>query len=533
MGEDSESNHGSEHGLTRRGLLAAGAGGALLLAGCGSSKGGATTGSTQTSGAAGGTPKPGGVLRVGIGGGSSAESFGGALVNGPAQTTRSQVFYENLIRMDGQMKLHNALIDEISPNSALDSWTVKLKPEVEFHNGKTVSADDVIYSMQRILNPKIGATASAQFLNVLAETKKVNAQTVEFKLHFPSVAFPQLLSDVTYIIPTGTEEKTPVSTGPWKFKSYTPGQQVVLQRFENYWGPKALADELILVELPDETARVNALLSGEVDAINQVPFVQVPQLEGNGNLNVVISETGGFNPITMRVDVAPFNDVRVRQAIRLLMSRKQAIDSALAGQGATGSDYFGRFSEAFEGGAQREQDIEQAKSLLKQAGRENEAFELVTSPIAAGIVKACEVLAQNAKTAGVNMTTKLLEPSSFFSRYDKWPFAIDYWVGLPYLVTSSIADGPGANIVNTTHFNDREFNSLFFQANKQTDEAKRLEIIKEMHNIEYERGGFLIWSFGNTVDAYSKKIGFASGFEAIDHSAWGLGRCRLDRIGFV
>lgn len=532
MGEESEYNSG--HGWTRRGLVAAGTGGALLLAGCGTSKGGASTSSTQTKGAASaGAPKPGGVLRVGLGGGSSAESFGGDLVNGPAQTTRSQVFYENLIWMDGEMKLHNALIDEISPNSALDAWTVKLKPEVEFHNGKTVSAEDVIYSMQRILNPKIGATASAQYLNVLAETKKIDAHTVEFKLNYPCVAFPQLLSDVTYIIPVGAEEKSPISTGPWKFKSYTPGQQVVLERFENYWGPKALADELILVELPDETARVNAILSGEVDAINQVPFVQVPQLESNGNLKVIISETGGFNPITMRVDQAPFNDVRVRQAIRLLMSRKQAVDSALAGQGAVGYDYIGRFSEAFEGGPKREQDIEQAKSLLKRAGRENEAFEVVTSPIAAGIVKACEVLAQNAKTAGVNLTTKLVEPSTYFSRYGKWTFSIDYWVGLPYLVTSSIALGPKAEIVNTTHFNDPEYNSLFFQANKQTDETKRFEMIKKMHEIEYERGGYMIWSFGNTVDAYSKKLGFASGFQPVDHSAWGLGRCRLDRVGFV
>ncbi|MHB1834256.1 MAG: ABC transporter substrate-binding protein [Solirubrobacteraceae bacterium] len=519
--------------LTRRGLLAAGAGTAIALAGCGSSK--STLGKTikYASKVATGKPKPGGVLKIGLGGGSSAESFGGDLVNGPAQTTRSQIFYENLIWMDGEMNLHNALIDEITPNSALDAWTVKLKPEVEFHNGKTLSAEDVIYSMQRILNPKIGATASAQYLNVLAETRKIDPHTVEFKLHYPSVAFPQLLSDVSYIIPVGTEEKAPVSTGPWKFKSYTPGQQTVLERFENYWGAKALAEELILVELPDETARVNAILSGEVDAINQVPFVQVPQLRGNSGLQVVISETGGFNPITMRTDRAPFDDVRVRQAVRLLMSRTQAIDSALAGQGAVGSDYFGRFAEAFEGGPKREQDIEQAKSLLKQAGRESEAFELVTSPIAAGIVKACEVLAQNAKTGGVNLTTKLVEPSTYFSRYGKWLFSIDYWVGLPYLVTSSIADGPKAEIVNTTHFNDPEFNSLYFQANKQRDTAKRDEIIQHMHKIEYERGGYVIWSFGNTVDAYSRKLGFASGFPVVDHSAWGLGRCRLDMVGFV
>lgn len=516
--------------LTRRGLLVAGAGSAIALAGCGASKSTIVKTIQGASKAPTGKPKPGGVLKVGLGGGNSSESFGGDLVDGPAQTTRSQVFYENLIWMDGELQMHNWLVEEITPNAALDVWTVKLKPEIEFHNGKTLVADDVIYSMQRILNPKIGATASAQYLNVLRATRKVDDRTVKFELHFPCVFFPQLLSDVTYIIPAGTGEEKPVSTGPWEFVSFTPGQQTVLKRFDNYWGPKALAEELVLVELPDETARVNAMLSGQVDAINQVPFVQVPQLEHNGAIKVIVSETAAFNPITMRVDQAPFDDVRVRQAIRLLMSRKQAIASALAGQGTVASDYFGRYSEAFESGPQREQDIEQAKSLLKQAGRENEAFELVTSPIASGIVQACEVLAENAKTAGVNLRTKLVEPSAYYSRYEKWPFSVDYWVGLPYLVTASIDDGPKAAVVNTTHFNDPEFNSLFFQACRQKDNAKREEIVKQMHKVEFERGGNIIWSFQNTVDAYSSKL---AGYNPVDRSGWGLGRCRLDKIGFV
>ena len=526
-----ERREGADHGLSRRALLLAGAGGAgaLVLAGCGA--GSSTVAQTIGSGnAPTGKPKPGGVLKVGIGGGSSSENFDAALVNGPAATTRDQVFYENLIWMDGTFGLENALITEITPNKAYDQWTVKLKPEVEFHNGKTLTADDVIFTMERILDPKVGATASGQYINVLARTKKLDANTVRFELNYPNVSFPALLSDVTYIIPFGYDPQKPVSTGPWKFKSYTPGQQTVLERNENYWGPKALAEELILVELPDDTARANAMLSGQVDAINQVPFVQVSQLEGSGSIDLVASETAGFNPITMRVDTAPFDDVRVRQAMRLLMNRKEAVTSALNGQGQPASDYFGRFSEGYEGGPEREQDIEEAQSLLKQAGREDEAFELVTSPIAAGIVQATEVLAANAKQAGVNVTTKLAEPSTYFSRYGKWPFAVDYWVGLPYLVVASIADGPKATVVNTTHFNDKEFNSLFFQASKQSDKAKREEIIREMQQIEFDRGGFLIWATQNTVDAYSTKV---AGYDPVDHTAWGLSRCRLDRLGFV
>ncbi len=520
-----------EHHLTRRELLIAGGAGALVLAGCGSSKSAKPSlGASGASAAPTAKPKPGGTLRVGIGGGSSAENFDAALVNGPAATTRDQVFYENLTWMDGTFNVQNALCQELTPNATLDAWTMKLKPEVEFHNGKTLNADDVVFTMNRILNPKVGATASGQYVNLVAATRKLDAQTVRFELKYPYALFPKLLSDVTYVIPVGYDPKNPVSTGPWRFHSFTPGQQAVFTRFENYWGTKALADELILVELPDETARVNALLSGEVDAIDQVPFVQVPELQQKSDISVVVSETGGFNPITMRVDTAPFNDARVRQAIRLLMPRKQAIESALDGQGTPAGDVMGRYSEAFEEGLTREVDVEQAKSLLKQAGRENEAFRLVTAPIGAGIVQACEVLAQSAKVAGVNLTTQQVEPSSYYAKYEQWPFSVDYWVGLPYLITASIAEGPRAEVVNTTHFNDPQYNALYFQASKQADEGKRAELIKEMQKIEYERGGFLIWSFQNTVDAYSTKV---AGYDPVDRTAWGLGRCRLDRVGFV
>ena len=121
----------------------------------------------------------------------------------------------------------------------------------------------------------------------------------------------------------------------------------------------------------------------------------------------------------------------------------------------------------------RDQDIERAKSLLKQAGQSNLKLELVTSPIAAGIVEACQVLAQNAKAAGIDITVRKVDPGTYFSRYGKWPFAIDFWVGLPYLVVASIADGPGANVVNTTHFNDPAFNKLYDQASRTLDKNKR------------------------------------------------------------
>jgi peptide/nickel transport system substrate-binding protein len=516
-----QSNHG-ERGLTRRDLLRLGGGGAVLLG---------TGGLLGPALAQAATGKTGGTLRVGIAGGGPTDSFDAALVNGPSSTTRAQIFYETLTWLDGHMSIHNWLCESCTPNANASVWTVRLKQGLEFHNGKTVTADDVIYSVKRLVNPKTGAVAAAQLGQIdLTRTKKIDARTVRFVMKSPVSFFDQILSDIVYIIPVGYNPKKPVSTGPWRFVSFTPGQQTVLVPFENYWGVKAKVDKLILVELPDDSARVNALISGQVDVINQVPFQQVPVLKSNSNVQTIVSQTAAFNPITMRVDTAPFSDVRVRQAIRLCMDRKQAVATALFGQGVPAADVFGRFDPTSSTSLVREPDIAMAKSLLKAAGKSNLKVELVCSPIAAGITEACQVLAQNAQAAGITINVRKVDPGTYFAQYGKWPFAIDYWVGLPYLVTSSLADGPGANVVNVTHFSDPAFDKLFNQASRTIDEKKRAPIVHEMQQIEFERGGNLIWSFQNTVDAYSKKV---TGYNAVDETGWGLGRCQLNLLSFA
>lgn len=472
--------------------------------------------------------KRGGTLRVGIAGGASTDDFDAAHINGPSATVRLQAFYETIPFLNGNFKLDDGfLADEFQPNKAATQWTVRLKQGVEFHNGKTATADDLLYSIKRTLDPKSGAVVAGQLGAIdMKQTKKLDKRTVRFMLKTPQSFFDFMLSDAVYLIPVGYDPKKPISTGPWRLQSFQPGRQTVLTRFENYHGTRAYADQCIITELPDDTARVNALLSGQVDVVNQVPYSQVAPLKGQSGIRVAISPTGGWNPITMRVDVAPFNDVRVRQAIRLVMNRKQAIATALYGQGLPAGDTYGRFDPSYKNFV-RDQDIEKAKSLLKAAGQSNLKVELVTSPIAAGIVEACQVLAQNAKAAGITINVRKVDPGTYFSRYGKWPFAIDFWVGLPYLLVASIADGPGAVAVNTTHFNDPAFNKLYALASKTLDMNKRTAIIHQMQKIQYDRGGYLIWSFQNNVDAYSKKVG---GVQPIDKTAFGLNRAQLHKL---
>ena len=228
--------------LTRRELVRAGAAGAILM-GSGGLLGSDTARAALTQSLAP-QAKRGGTLRVGIAGGSPTDDFDMAHINGPSATVRAQTFYETVPFLDGQFRLHDDfLADEFTPNRTADVWTVRLKQGVEFHNGKTATAEDLLFSIKRLLDPKSGATAAGQLTAIdLKRTKALDKRTVRFVLKTPQSFFDYLLSDIVYLVPVGYDPKKPVSTGPWRFKSFQPARQTVLTRFENYHGTPAYAD---------------------------------------------------------------------------------------------------------------------------------------------------------------------------------------------------------------------------------------------------------------------------------------------------
>ncbi len=212
-------------------------------------------------------------------------------------------------------------------------------------------------------------------------------------------------------MPVGYDPAKPVGTGAFMYESFTPGQQSVFKKFPNYWqSGKPYVDQLTIIDFTDDTARVNALLGGQVDAIDNLPTGQIAQVQGNSSLKVLISHTGQWQPFTMRVDQAPFSDVRVRQAMRLIVNRPQMVEQVLSRPGADRQRHVravrSRLPTALP---QRHQDIEQAKSLLKPAGHAGLTVQLATAPVFQGVVQAAEVFAQQATGAGVNVKLRKLD----------------------------------------------------------------------------------------------------------------------------
>jgi peptide/nickel transport system substrate-binding protein len=469
--------------------------------------------------------KSGGSLLVGITGGASTENLDPHTIHNPADVARSKQLYEPLGERDSDFRLQPVLAEEMTPNNAGDVWTIRLRDGVEFHNGKTLDADDLIFSLQRVLDPGFANTSSStiSFVNP-SGLKKVDKRTVQFELDAPQATFIDQVSTYLFsIVPVDFDPRQPVGTGPFKARSFAPGQQSVFEAFENYWGGRPLVDDLTMIDFSDDMARVNALLSGQVHAIDNVPLGQAPIVRASDALGVLISHTGASRPFCMRTDVPPFNDVRVRQAMRLLIGRQQMIDQALGGYGIVGNDMYGRYDECYADHIpQREQDIDQAKSLLAAAGQSDLRVQLTTAPVAAGIVEASQVLAEQARLAGVTVEIRKLDASSFFA--DGWldyQMGVDYWGARSYISQVLLTDVPGAPY-NQTHNHDEEFHKLVKAASSELDDDKRCELVQAAMQIEWERGGWIVWSFVDTIDAHSKDIaGFVphkSGFSLSNYN---------------
>jgi peptide/nickel transport system substrate-binding protein len=211
-------------------------------------------------------------------------------------------------------------------------------------------------------------------------------------------------------------------------------------------------------------------------------------------------------PFTMRVDQAPFNDVRVRQAMRLIVNRPQIVDSALDSYGQLASDVFSPYDPAFDAGLRRIQDIPRARSLLRQAGHEDLRTELVTAPIAPGSVSMATVLAEQAKQAGVTIRLRTVDSGTFFgSSYLKWTFSQDFYSYAPYLSQVTLSMLP-TSPWDETHFHDPAYIKLYDQANATINLKLRRDIIRDMQKIDFDRGGYIIPAFVDSLDAYSTAI---------------------------
>lgn len=522
--------------FTRRDLLkgavVVGAGAALapVIAACG---GGSTTTSPSASAAAG-TPKPGGYLRVAVAAGSAKENLDihVAALTMPSMDIRFNV-YDSLLEFSPTGVLGMALAESVEPNADATEFVVKLKQGLVFHNGKDVTADDVVWTFQRIMNPKTGGLATKQLIGLTTNgIKKVDNLTVKFTLEQPNAVFQEgLASYASGVVPQGYDPylkggKGAIGTGPFKVEVFTPGQKCDMAKFTEYWreGGGPYVDKLSLIEFNDTTAQLNSLLGGNTEYCQMVPGAQIKVAEAQG-FKRLESKTGSWIPFTMNLDVKPFDNVKVRQAFRLIVDRQQMIDQSADGLAWMGNDMYAPYDPGYAKDLpQRAQDIEQAKALLKEAGFDgNLSVKLTTSTsVSSNAPAAATVFAQQAKAAGVDVKVNNVSGDVFWGdEYLKYGFAMDNWGTRGYLLQTAMGTLPGA-VYDETKFSKYypDYVKLVEEAFKTVDDAKRNELITEASTIEYNEGGYIIPMFDNQVDMHSAKVaGMVPDFSGLGSAA--------------
>ncbi|GAA1225856.1 ABC transporter substrate-binding protein [Prauserella halophila] len=451
-----------------------------------------------------GPPKRGGTLRVGVTGGGASDSLDPHSPVTNPDIARVRNLYEPLVYRDHDFEVSYLVAEKLESSADATTWTATLREDIRFHDGRPVTPADVVATFRRIMDPDDPKSGAAS-LSMLDEVTAAGDRQVEFHLNEPSAVFADYLGQYSLgIVPADFDVAKPVGTGPFRAAEFTAGLQSRFVRNPHYWRPgRPYLDELVLINFTEDDARINALLASQVDAIDQVPVALVDVLRSDERMRILSSETGTWLPFTMRVDRPPFDDVRVRQAMRLIVDREQMINQVLAGQGRVGNDLYAPFDPAYASELpQRTQNIAEARRLLAEAGKSDLDVELVTAPIQAGAVEAAQVFQQQAKAAGVNVRLNRVDTTTFYGdNYLKWDFAQDFWYTrnyLPQAANGSLPDSP----YNETHWQDPEFIRLVRTANRTSDTSRRTRLLKQAQRIEHERGGLIVWGFVNQVDAH-------------------------------
>ncbi len=488
-----------------QGLAATGAiaGTGSLLAACsssGTSSPAASPASTAT--------RRGGSLKVGLTGGSGSDTLDPHKGLTYLDTARAQSLYQPLLQLNTKAQTEFVLAEDISPHGSTSNWVITLRKGITFHDGKPLTADDVIFTLQRIINGKLTGSTPLGPIDVKA-LKALDTHTVQVPMTSPYGSFLDQLAYwyYLYIVPTGFNPAKPNGTGPFKYQSFTPGQRSVFVRNPNYWkSGLPYVNSVTIIDFSDSASLQNALVTGVIHGAGALEGPQMAALASSTNLRTVKSHTGAITPFTMRVDQAPFSDVNVRQAMRLLVDRQQLINSALDGDAVVGYDISSPYDPNYDTSLRREQDIAQAKSLLKKAGHENLTVQLVTSPVATGTVAMATVLQQQAKAAGVTINLKTVDPTTFFGpNYLHWTFSQDFYNYSPYLAQVAQSLLPTSPF-NETHWSLPHYVDLNKQANSTANPALRKEIEHEMQMIDFTQGGYIIPAFIDALDAYSTKV---------------------------
>jgi peptide/nickel transport system substrate-binding protein len=463
-------------------------------------------------------PKKGGKFVMGVGYGSTTDSMiPGANENGFVAIL-SYGYQNQLTEIDNNGRTVPELAESFEANADATTWIFKLRQGVEFHNGKTMTADDVIPSLN-FHRGEDTKSAGKAFLEPVVSITKKGKYEIEFKLRGGNADFPSIVSDSQFpIVPAKDgvlDWQSYVGTGGYTLESFEPGVRASLKRNPNYFkSDRAHFDEVEMISLLDTTARQNAVINGVVHSISRVDPKTVHLMARVSNLKIVEATGTLHYTFPMRVDVAPFDNDDLRMAVKLSVDREQLVKKVLLDHGALGNDHPISTANPYHNGdlPQRSYDPDKARHHLKKAGMEGVTLDLSTSDAAfAGAVDAALLIKDSAARAGLNINVIREPKDGYWSNvWNKKPWSVAYWSGRPtedWMFSAAYTAGGNWNDTawHTGAAADR-FNKLVVQARAELDTNKRRELYYECQAIVNEHGGALVPMFANFIMAADKSV---------------------------
>ena len=459
-------------------------------------------------------PKKGGRFRVAVTEGKVSDSL-----NPETTTNQSQIFLAHTIRNYlTEIGPNNDLIPELAvsweANSDATQWNFKLRKGVEFHNGKTMDADDVVASINLHRGEETKSAAKV-LLDAVAEIKADGKDAVTFKLKGGNADFPQVMTDYHLTIQPSDGEGGSIwqggmGTGAYVVNNFEPGVRAFLTRSPNYWKEgRGHFDELEVLPITDPNARQTALMTGELDAMDGVQLNTAHLLERHDETELDNVTSWAHITFPVHTDISPFDSNDVRLALKYAIDREELVSKILHGYGSVGNDQPISSSIQFYAELpQRTYDPDKARFHLKKAGLDKLQVSLSTSDaVGPGMVDSAILYKERAAKAGLDIEV-VREPSQGYYS-DVWlkkPFCMVFWGGRPTAdVMFTTAYAAGADW-NESHFKHERFNKLLTEARAELDTAKRAEMYREMQIILKDEGGTVIPMFRNHVFARRSNV---------------------------
>ncbi|GAA6180222.1 MULTISPECIES: ABC transporter substrate-binding protein [unclassified Shimia] len=452
----------------------------------------------------------GGTLRIGLQGGSTTDSLDPALAANTVAVNVIRLWGEPLVELTDDGGLQGKVAESFEASADAKTWTFTVRSGITFSNGQSVTAADVAATLER----HSGEETKSGALGLLRDIKdiRVDGSNVVIELGNANADLPYLMTDYHLAIQPNGGKDAPdaaIGTGPYVMKAIDMGVRFVAEKNPNYWGDLGNAETIELLVINDNTARVAALQSGQVDIIDRVPPRTAGLVARAPGITVASTAGPGHYVFIGHTDTAPFDNPDLMMALKYGIDREEMVDKILFGYGSVGNDSpinaaYPMFSQL----EQRQYDPEKAAEHFKKSGHSGSILLRTSDNSFPGAPDAAALLQQSLKAAGIELEIKREPNDGYWSEvWNNKPFCTSYWGGRSTQDQMFSTAYLSSADWNDTRFKNDQFDQLLIAARGELDLAKRTQMYADMATLVHNQSGLICPMFNDWVDAYSDRLG--------------------------